>query len=163
MTLPSWQGPGPSLTDLNNPPPKQRRSRWPWVVAFVLLLLCGFGVFAAIGALGPTTTATPGAVVTTAAPAPETQDRVKAVQSAHPAIGEGGYLVGTDVKAGRYRTPGAAKSVVVYCLWTVHAGGDPDGEITSYGQVDKTTAPGNVTLKKGDYFQTQGCQDWTLR
>ncbi|MET0416529.1 MAG: hypothetical protein ABW022_10970 [Actinoplanes sp.] len=71
-------------------------------------------------------------------------------------IREGQWEVGTDVKAGKYKTKGARDSIVVLCTWTIKKG----QEFVDGGTVSETDAQGVVTLKKGQTFETRGCQDW---
>jgi hypothetical protein len=68
-----------------NPAPA-RHSRWPWFVGLLLVVLGGFGAFVIIAAIGssPAPAPAPGFTTMPVAPLPQTQDRVKAVQSAHP-------------------------------------------------------------------------------
>lgn len=75
-------------------------------------------------------------------------------------IGEGTWHVGPDVKPGKYRTAGALDSVVPLCYWDVRKGSET-GEYVDQGVANKTSEPGYVTLKTGQYFKTSGCQVWT--
>ncbi|MET7904791.1 hypothetical protein ABZS86_26355 [Streptomyces sp. NPDC005355] len=73
--------------------------------------------------------------------------------------GEGQYLVGEDIQAGTYRTTGADKdSVIPNCYWArlKNASGEFDAIIAN----DNIQGQGRVTVNKGEYFKTSGCQDW---
>ncbi|MEU2424726.1 hypothetical protein ABZ619_27515 [Streptomyces sp. NPDC007851] len=73
--------------------------------------------------------------------------------------GEGQYLVGEDIQAGTYRTSGPEKdSVIPNCYWArlKNASGEFDAIIAN----DNIQGQGRVTVNKGEYFKTSGCQDW---
>ncbi|MFD8262059.1 hypothetical protein ACFV19_24750 [Streptomyces griseoluteus] len=73
--------------------------------------------------------------------------------------GEGQYLVGEDVQAGTYQTGGPDKdSIIPNCYWArlKNASGEFDAIIAN----DNLQGQGRVTLNKGEYFKTTGCQDW---
>jgi hypothetical protein len=137
------------------------KRRWPWVLIglAVLLVLGCVGMGAILAGAGPSNNGidvydTPsiqavpntGARPTVAKPKPE------------QTIREGDWVVGEDVPPGRYRTPGAKKSIITLCTWTVAP--NEDAEPQDFGTSDKTDEPGRVTLKKGNVFETSGCQDW---
>ncbi|MGW3148342.1 hypothetical protein ACWDG1_27465 [Streptomyces sp. NPDC001177] len=73
--------------------------------------------------------------------------------------GEGQYLVGEDIQAGTYRTSGPEKdSIIPNCYWArlKNASGEFDAIIAN----DNIQGQGRVTVNKGEYFKTSGCQDW---
>ncbi|MGQ4358785.1 hypothetical protein [Streptomyces sp. SAS_272] len=73
--------------------------------------------------------------------------------------GEGQYLVGEDIQAGTYRTSGPEKdSIIPNCYWArlKNASGELDAIIAN----DNIQGQGRVTVNKGEYFKTSGCQDW---
>ena len=70
--------------------------------------------------------------------------------------GEGEYLVGTDIKAGTYRTAGAEGSTGCYWARLKDASGEFDAIIAN----NILKGPGRVTLNKGEYFQTERCAEW---
>lgn len=75
-------------------------------------------------------------------------------------IREGQWVVGEDdVKAGRYKTPGAKDGIVVFCTWTIYA--SDGGQIVDVGAVSELDSPGRVKLKTGQAFKTSGCRDWS--
>ncbi|MBG0813323.1 hypothetical protein HS045_03695 [Planomonospora sp. ID82291] len=78
-----------------------------------------------------------------------------------PATGMGGdgqYLVGEDIKPGTYKTAGAAEDSGCYWARLKNASGELSGIIAN----DNITGPARVTLKKGEYFETNRCQEWKL-
>ena len=89
--------------------------------------------------------------------ATELEKREKAVgiaekKAAETSITEGVWLVGEDIKAGRYRTVDPVDSGS--CYWKIHKGGDIiDNEIVTGGRP-------TVTLKDGQEFTTQRCGTW---
>ncbi|WP_405778723.1 hypothetical protein OG512_00415 [Streptomyces sp. NBC_01378] len=153
-----------------------RRKLWLTHSATALVALI-FGT--AIGGSGDSggtanaTGASPAATVTeTAAPKPAVTvtETVKATVTAKPKpvkksappssfSGEGQYLVGEDVQAGTYRTGGPEEdSIIPNCYWArlKNASGEFDAIIAN----DNLQGQGRVTLNKGEYFKTSGCQDW---
>ncbi|MFB7605352.1 hypothetical protein [Streptomyces gardneri] len=70
--------------------------------------------------------------------------------------GDGEYLVGEDIEAGTYRSAGPADSFG--CYWARLK--DASGEFEAIIANNNLQGPGRVTLKKGEYFQTQRCQEW---
>ena len=49
------------------------------------------------------------------------------------------------------------------CYWEVRPNGEPDGPIGAQGVIDSPDQNGDVTLRKGDYFKTTGCERWVKR
>lgn len=77
-------------------------------------------------------------------------------------VGNGIHKVGTDVAPGTYKTTGATGGAIQLCYWDTRTStGDEDIVLGSQGTVTGTADPGMVTLKKGTYFKSQGCEDWT--
>lgn len=72
-------------------------------------------------------------------------------------IGEGTYLVGEDVKAGSYKTDGPTGDM---CYWARRS--DDSGELDAIIANDIVKGPGRVTLKKGEFFETNSCETWEL-
>ncbi len=142
----------------------KRRNRLPWLIGgLALLLLIGCGAMGALltGA-GPNNqgldepVSTPSLIAgPTGAPKPKPK--------VAPGADEGGYYVGEDLAPGRYRTSGARKGVITLCYWEVRSDGDPSGAIETVGTVDGVNQTGDVTLKKGQYFKTAGCERWVKR
>lgn len=142
---------------------KRRNSRLPWVIgALALLILLGCGGMAMLMSPYQPPEKVDQPIVTPAtAPTPKAPSRPKA--QAEKSISEGGYLVGTDLAPGTYRAPGAKRGSIIMCYWEVRPGGDPDGKISAQGLTGSVTEPGNVKLRKGDYFKTNGCEPWVKR
>jgi hypothetical protein len=69
--------------------------------------------------------------------------------------GDGQYLVGEDIKPGTYKTAGADGSS---CYWARLK--NASGEFTSIIANDNIQGQTRVALKKGEFFETSGCQDW---
>ncbi|MFI8347536.1 hypothetical protein [Streptomyces sp. NPDC085596] len=127
------------------------------------------------GGTANTSGASPAATVTKTAaakpqPAVTVTETVKATVTTKPKpkkkagppssfSGEGQYLVGEDVQAGTYRTGGPEEdSIIPNCYWArlKNASGEFDAIIAN----DNLQGQGRVTLNKGEYFKTSGCQDW---
>ena len=135
------------------PPPVKKSHTWLWVLAgalvLVVVMLCGI-----MAAGDPKSTVTP-------------QDTGKVPQKAGtpskqvgPYIGEGEWLVGTDVAPGTYRTSGAVDDAYPACAWVVRKDDDQNSPVIDVGASDKVNAPGRVVLKKGQVFETSGCKGW---
>ncbi|WP_129840385.1 hypothetical protein [Streptomyces sp. RFCAC02] len=70
--------------------------------------------------------------------------------------GDGEYLVGEDIAPGTYKTAGPDDDFGCYWARLKNASGEFDAIIAN----NNLNGPGRVTLKKGEYFQTQRCQEW---
>ncbi|MER6110655.1 hypothetical protein [Streptomyces hirsutus] len=70
--------------------------------------------------------------------------------------GEGEYVVGEDIKAGTYKTAGAEDEWGCYWERAKNASGEFDAIIAN----NNLTGQGRVTLNSGEYFKTNGCQQW---
>lgn len=155
-----WRlGPGEIVT-----PTRKRRAVWPWILLGVVLLLCGIMVpiLALAGdsqdkQLKGSPTSTP----TTIEPPTKTGGPSKkaVAEKKKTSVDDGEWLVGEDVPSGRYRTTGAEDSIITFCTWTILD--KEDGNPIDFGTSSETNAPGRVTLKKGNVFQTTGCKPWT--
>ncbi|MEU9353965.1 hypothetical protein AB0D65_24095 [Streptomyces griseoloalbus] len=74
--------------------------------------------------------------------------------------GDGQYLVGEDMQAGTYKTAGPDKgSIIENCYWARTK--DASGEFGAIIANDNLQGQGRVTVNKGEYFETNGCQQWT--
>ncbi|MFF6809079.1 hypothetical protein ACFZAG_04170 [Streptomyces sp. NPDC012403] len=74
--------------------------------------------------------------------------------------GDGQYLVGEDMQAGTYKTTGPEKgSIIENCYWARTK--DASGEFGAIIANDNLQGQGRVTVNKGEYFETNGCQEWT--
>lgn len=115
---------------------------------------------------GASKEAAPTPTPTTAAPTPETPKPATTPAPSKPAArkpatapkisGDGEYLVGQDMKAGTYKTAGPSDGL---CYWERDK--DSSGEFDSIIANGTPTGNGRVTVKKGEVFKTQGCDDWT--
>ncbi|MBN9100223.1 MAG: hypothetical protein J0I49_19240 [Pseudonocardia sp.] len=145
-------------------PPKARR-RWPWAVG-------GLVVGLVIGATAHAGSATPAAATPAAAPASATAPAAPAaaavpaapVAPAAPAgpltsFSDGTYEVGTDIAAGKYKTPGPGSTdALSACYMEV---GDGSGQVGGIDKNDILTGPGVVTLKAGKVFTVKNGCTWT--
>lgn len=86
------------------------------------------------------------------APKPQTKK-----EAAAQPIGDGVYLVGTDLPAGTYTSPGAAG---VACFWSVRVDDDQDADVAAIGSTTKHTGRQRVQVRKGQVFNTNGCAYW---
>ncbi|MFE9923823.1 hypothetical protein ACFYQA_20240 [Streptomyces sp. NPDC005774] len=183
---PSWGGvpPMPAPTagaglppaGMPTPPKPSRRKAWltHGATAFVALIV-GVGIGGDGDSGGTDNSAAPAATVTETAPAeagePEPAATVteKATVTPKPAKkpgppttveGDGQYLVGEDMRAGTYKTAGPEKnSIIENCYWARTK--DASGEFGAIIANDNLQGQGRVTVNKGEYFETNGCQEWT--
>lgn len=72
--------------------------------------------------------------------------------------GDGQYLVGDDMEAGTYKTAGPADSVIPNCYWARLK--DASGEFGAIIANGIGQGQTRVTVRKGEYFETRGCQKW---
>ena len=141
-------------------PPKKRRRLW-IVLGLIaaLMVLCGGGAALLLGSMSstpaPTSSPTPNVGKTSNPPAAPKPTK------AQPAKINGDDLVhvGEDVPAGTYR---AASAVVDgdLCYWLKSS--DAEGEKILDNDIPTGGRP-QVTLKKGEWFKSQGCPDWIRR
>ncbi|WP_051803960.1 hypothetical protein [Streptomyces sp. NRRL S-474] len=100
-------------------------------------------------------------------PAPKATEKGKATpkpaEKSGPATtveGDGQYLVGEDMQAGTYKTAGPDKDGIIdNCYWARTK--DASGEFEAIIANDNLEGQGRVTVNKGEYFETNGCQEWT--
>ena len=168
MTYP--QQPPPYVPAPSGPPPKQRRARWPWVVAATAVLLIGFGSCGAstrtssdtppyYGPSGSTAVAKGGASVAKGAPAAPAAP-APAPSGPLTRFGDGTYEVGVDVAAGRYKTPGSGEpGIWGSCYW--ERSKNDSGSFDSIISNENLQGPGSVSLKPGEFFKTNGGCQWT--
>lgn len=71
-------------------------------------------------------------------------------------VSDGSYLVGTDMKAGTYRSAGADGDSVE-CI--AYASRQPN-ETSTYLRGSTHSGPSIITLNTGEYFNVVGCQPW---
>lgn len=74
--------------------------------------------------------------------------------AANTVSGDGVYKVGSDIKAGTYKTSGSTG-----CYYAVLNSTDTT-DIATNNNVD---GPAFVTVRPGQYFQTQTCADWVIQ
>ncbi|WP_327315759.1 hypothetical protein [Streptomyces sp. NBC_01235] len=155
------------------PPAKKPSRRKTWFThSAVALVALGMGAGMGGGAdAGDGEAATPAPTVTVTAAAkgaaptktaakpttPTAKPTDTTAASAAKISGDGEYLVGQDMKPGTYKTKGPTDGSMCYWERAKDSSGDFDSIITN----GTPTGTGRVTVKKGEVFKTQGCQDWT--
>ena len=97
----------------------------------------------------PRTTICAGCADNTPTPSPQA--------SQSPWTGEGAFLVGKDMHAGTYRSPGATEG---FCAWVVNKDQNQDAQVVAVGSADKANQPQRVTVKNGQVFESSGCLPW---
>ncbi|GHH95060.1 hypothetical protein [Streptomyces capillispiralis] len=179
----SPQGAGPFGLGTPTGPGQPAHSRRRWLkygaVALVSLFV-GVGIGAGSGSADtveetgdskaaprPTVTITETAGAEAPEPAPTVTETVTETVTAKPKktkkpgpatrfSGDGEYLVGEDMKAGTYKTAGPADEWGCYWERAKDASGEFEAIITN----NNLTGQGRVTLNNGEYFKTNGCQEW---
>lgn len=157
-------------------PQPSRRTAWltHGATAFVALMVgVGIGGDGDSGGTGGSAAPAPAVTVTKTAardgaPEPAATVTKKVTVTPKPAAkpgpattveGDGQYLVGEDMQAGTYKTAGPDSGLIDNCYWarTKNASGEFDAIIAN----DNIQGQGRVTVNKGEYFETTGCQEWT--
>jgi hypothetical protein len=145
-------------------PTHRKKSRTGLIVAIALglvMLACGavtMGSLLAGGGSEPIAKMP----ITEAPAAKQKVAPAKTIKALPADIQAGTWRVGSDVKPGRYVTKGASNKSNPLCYWDVRTGSE-DGPIKTQGVKDTMTAQGVVTLVKGQYFTTIGCQPWKAK
>jgi hypothetical protein len=88
--------------------------------------------------------------------APKPDPTKSAQHTSGDAVGAGTYLVGKDIPAGTYTTPGPDASDM--CYW--QRSKDSSGEVESIIANDDVTGPGRVTIKAGETVDFSGGCEW---
>lgn len=133
-------------------------------LSVALTLGAGVGVVAATSprALPPaaaapvtvTVTASASPAPTVTVPAPPGISGRAAPASPADRFADGTYLVGTDVAAGSYRSPGPAQGGNGHCYWArLRASGG-----SKIVADELTTGAARFTARKGEYVQVAGCE-----
>jgi hypothetical protein len=128
------------------------------------ILLVGLCVVMGIGLGTGDQNGTTGYVTPSPTPRPATKKAspkakaVPEVKSKVTKIDEGMFQVGKDVEPGRYKTSGMKEDALM-CYWHTAKDTSTD-QIEDQGVVDKVGAQAYVTLKRGKWFQTSGCETW---
>ncbi len=79
--------------------------------------------------------------------------------AAPASIGDGTYVVGTDIKPGLYKTSGPADASIPICYWERDR--DLSGGIGSIIANDNSNGPTTVQISSSDRaFKTSGCATW---
>ncbi|GAA2252642.1 hypothetical protein GCM10010232_46330 [Streptomyces amakusaensis] len=152
------------------PPPKKKLSTGA-TVAIVLGSVVGF--FLILGIIGaalsdgePTDEKPDTAKAPSAPPAAEKAEKAEKAEepgkpaSAEQSYGDGDYLVGEDIPAGTYTTPGAKKGPFEFCTITTKPSEGEMPQIKSANADERII----ITLTKADGVLTvQGCEPLTPR
>jgi hypothetical protein len=139
---------------MSTPPPKR-----PVNVGFAIVLVIGAVVL--LGIIGNSTKSTTGPQSQLASPTVnEPIDAAPPAQNG-PAttIGEGTYVIGTDIVAGTYKSSGPSGSGIGSCYWARLT--DTTGNSGTIIALDISKGPSTVTISRSDgAFKTDGCKTW---
>lgn len=159
---PPWQ-PQPSGGQHAASEPPRKRRRWPWVVGGVLAFFVLIAVVANTGSqypstVTPTVPKTPAVSIVTPEPARAVTPTQAGPQTS---FGDGTWVVGEDIVAGTYKTPGAAPGVTDFCAVTTHAGDTTDSPILNIASANanepiRLKLSGNVKS-----VEAHGCEPFT--
>lgn len=144
-----------------------RRPAWLWPTVGALVVV---GVLvAAIGLLGRTTQESHAAG---AEPSPTPVAIASQSMTADPSVvwtdgdrpegsiaGDGLYEVGSDIPAGKYKTPGPADAKNPSCYWARRRL-SADQSTNVLIESARTRGQAVVTVKSDEVFETAGCRDW---
>lgn len=98
------------------------------------------------------------AVVSTAhpgTPVPQTRPVEMSPPLAESMPGDGTYLIGRQIKAGTYRSPGGQD-----CYWARLR--DTSGLASSVIASNRRRGPQIVTIRSGEAFASEGCNGWVM-
>lgn len=153
-----WQ-PSPNVNQVG---PPRKRPVWPFFLLGALLLLCcAGGIIQVAKSLDDSPQrGVNGQIYVSTTPNPPSSAGKRTSHAPPPpaTIGEGQWVIGEDAEPGRYKTDGADPDLFTMCVWSVYA--KEGGDVLSFGSSGDQRAPGRVTLKKGQFFDTTGCQPW---
>lgn len=156
---------GPPPSGWTPVPTAGQARRWPVVLGTLVALavIVAGCTGTRTGAVGPQPSASSAAGPQFSAPSGNSAGAATAAAPAKPAgpataVGDGTYQVGTDMAAGRYKTPGPPTSGdFAMCYWSRNKDDSGDSIITN--QLVK--GPGSVTVKAGEFFEVSGGCTWT--
>jgi hypothetical protein len=158
----------------------KRQRRWFWIgtiiVVMICLRACGLAAPRHDPQVGPAQSPSPAVVAAPAPPqapqngAPAIPAPVAPVDQATPKIesvptaplttfSDGMYLVGTDIKAGSYKTSGPV-SPVKMGYWARMR--NDSGEFSAVIANSIINGPARVSVKAGEYLEVTGGAVWTL-
>lgn len=144
-------------------PPRKRRV-WPWVAIPAALLFCLVGVIAAVASdTEPSTSAastdSPGEIVGESGAKAAKSAAPKGKPAARTTIGGDDLVhVGEDIPPGTYRAVESIEGGL--CYWKKSR--DAEGTNIITNEIPTGGRP-QVTLKKGQWFTSQGCPDWVAK
>lgn len=141
------------------PPNNKKTPKWPFIVGGLIAFIVLVG---ACGGSRTTTSSAPyyGPAGTTAAPTAAAQQAPAKPAGPLTQFGDGTYEVGVDVTPGRYKTPGSGgEGIWESCYW--ERAENDTGDFGSIISNENLQGPGTVTLKKGEFFKTNGGCKWT--
>lgn len=121
--------------------------------AVILLVCCGGGVALLAAPNNPTPIG-----LSTSAPTTAPASTVT-VPGRPGGIKDGEWLVGKDVPAGRYHSPGPADGLM--CYWQKTTAPDAQPGEKTFITNDSPPGPSYVSLVAGQYFTTSHCGEWT--
>lgn len=144
-------------------PAKRRTSPWVWVTAVVLVLIIVCSFLTIITALSPENPAPTVTITEKAAPGSTRSAPVSGRSTTPPAapatIEDGLWHVGEDVDAGTYRLKNPV-SEEDFCYWKKSRDAEGsdiiDNDFAGSGRLQ-------VTLKKGQWFESDRCGSWVRK
>jgi hypothetical protein len=173
---PGGQQPPYGPVPVQQPPKKAKRFGWPtvllvafgsWLIGFVMALLGGTDTAPTTAEpIAPVTVTETETVTETAEakPAPTASKAPTTKNTTEPksesTMEEGSYEIGVDAKPGRYKTRVPEDSFGCYWERTKDDSGDFDSIIANDNV--NPGARASVTVKRGEFFKSNGCGTWTM-
>jgi len=151
--MPLWQ---------DSPPKRRRRGTSPGRIVLLLVTVLVFGgvVLLVGGAVDAGMTAAKDAS-TTGTPSHRSTTSSAGVGSvpASNGVGDGTFVVGSEIAAGTYRTAGPADAAMPNCYWARLS--NTSGSLDAIVANGNSAGPTTVTISATDKaFETNGCQGW---
>lgn len=127
---------------------------------FALFVIVGMTGGGKNGTTASTSGSTSRTAPTAAAPAAPASSKPLAAAATAEGIGDGTFLVGTDIQLGTYRSAGATPGVIDFCTWSTRAGASTNSKIIDFGTAN-ADEPMVVEIGKSvKAFKSSGCEPW---
>ncbi len=135
--------------------------------ARIAMIIGGVVLIAAVSRCGsggsearPTSSSPPAATPTAARQAPAPAP-TSAVAPATLGIGDGTWLIGSDMQPGTYRSTGAKQGLFEFCSWSTKAGPSSNSDILDFGTANANEPMIVAIDSKVKAFTTSNCEPWT--
>jgi hypothetical protein len=142
------------------PPPPPLPTHRLGLGARIALIIGGVLIVGAIAGIDRSDGATTASITTRPAPTPARAAPPLLELPASGGIGDGTWLVGTDIPQGTYRSSGARHGFFELCTWSTHEGASRRSDVIDFGTAN-ADEPMVVTIGKNvRAFVTSNCEPW---